>query len=106
MCLYSYQFTTPDLPNQFIEAHSNQRTDIWGGSPENRARFSLEIIKTFIEVWGDSKRVGIKLSPSGGFNDMGDPLDVAVAEYSYLVCATLYFIFAVINIFHDLVCNR
>ncbi|KAI8832380.1 hypothetical protein BC829DRAFT_408629 [Chytridium lagenaria] len=73
------------LPHQFLEAHSNKRTDAYGGSPENRARFILDIVKIFVEVMGDSTKVAIKLSPCGGYNDMGDPIDVLRAEYSYLI---------------------
>ncbi|KAI8910252.1 hypothetical protein EDD86DRAFT_204916 [Gorgonomyces haynaldii] len=73
------------LPNQFLEAHSNKRTDEWGGSAQKRAKFVLEIVKAAIEVFGDSKRVGIKLSPAGGYNDMGDPKDVMLEEYTYLI---------------------
>ncbi|KAJ3320421.1 hypothetical protein HDU76_000303 [Blyttiomyces sp. JEL0837] len=73
------------LPNQFLEAHSNKRTDAYGGSPEKRAKFVLDILKEFIAVWGDSKLIGIKLTPCGGYNDMGDAYDVAVEEYKYLL---------------------
>ncbi|KAJ3094745.1 hypothetical protein HDU97_007636 [Phlyctochytrium planicorne] len=73
------------LPNQFLESHSNQRKDAYGGSIQNQSRFILEIIRTFIEVYGDSTRVGIKLSPRGGYNDMGEPLEVAKELYGYLI---------------------
>ncbi|KAI9338731.1 hypothetical protein BDR26DRAFT_837992 [Obelidium mucronatum] len=73
------------FPHQFIEANSNKRTDKWGGSIENRSRFVLEIVKASIAEWGDSKRVGIKLSPAGGYNDMGDDDHLAREEYSYLI---------------------
>ncbi|RKO87140.1 hypothetical protein BDK51DRAFT_16448, partial [Blyttiomyces helicus] len=73
------------LPHQFIDSTANQRTDKWGGSNENRARFPLEAVKAAIEGFGDASRVGIKLSPSGGFNDMGDPEDVLIATYSHLL---------------------
>ncbi|KAJ3398134.1 hypothetical protein HDU80_009229 [Chytriomyces hyalinus] len=73
------------LPHQFIEARSNKRTDKWGGSVENRARFVLEIIKACVAEWGDSKRVGIKLTPAGGYNDMGDSDDDARKQYTYLI---------------------
>jgi 2,4-dienoyl-CoA reductase-like NADH-dependent reductase (Old Yellow Enzyme family) len=63
------------LPNQFLENHSNHRTDSYGGSVENRMRFSLEILDEIFKVY-PSSRVGIKLSPSGGYNDMG-PVDEA-----------------------------
>ncbi len=37
---------------------------------ENRARFALEVVKTAVDVWGP-ERVGIKLNPAGGNNDIG-----------------------------------
>ncbi|KAF5358666.1 hypothetical protein D9758_007683 [Tetrapyrgos nigripes] len=71
------------LISQFLETGSNQRTDEYGGSTENRTRFALETLKEVIDVWGP-ERVGIKLSPAGGYNDMGMPLDDAKETYSYL----------------------
>jgi 2,4-dienoyl-CoA reductase-like NADH-dependent reductase (Old Yellow Enzyme family) len=44
---------------QFFDPVSNQRTDQWGGSVENRAKFCLECLKVVIEVFG-ADRVGIK----------------------------------------------
>ncbi|KAJ3052316.1 hypothetical protein HDU99_008204, partial [Rhizoclosmatium hyalinum] len=39
-----------------------------------------------IAEWGgNAKRVGIKLSPAGGYNNMGDADDVARAQYTYLI---------------------
>ena len=58
------------LVHQFLDSTSNHRTDQWGGSVENRARFGLEALKVLVEVWG-ADRVGVKLSPCGGYNDMG-----------------------------------
>ncbi|KAJ7804972.1 hypothetical protein B0H14DRAFT_3773239 [Mycena olivaceomarginata] len=40
------------IVHQFLDSTSNQRTDKWGGSVENRTRFALEILKELIEVWG------------------------------------------------------
>ncbi|PBK75474.1 FMN-linked oxidoreductase [Armillaria solidipes] len=48
---------------QFLDSSSNHRTDEWGGSIENRFRFSFEVLKTVIDVWG-ADRVGIKLNPT------------------------------------------
>ena len=59
------------LLDQFLRDGSNTRTDAYGGSFENRARFLLEVTAAVIEVWG-ADRVGIRLSPSGTFNDMTD----------------------------------
>ncbi len=59
------------LIDQFLQDGSNQRTDAYGGSVENRVRFPLEVVDTVIDVWG-VKRVGIKLSPSNTFYGMFD----------------------------------
>jgi N-ethylmaleimide reductase len=59
------------LPDQFLRDGVNKRTDAYGGSVENRARFLLEIVDAVVGVWGKD-RVGVRLSPSGSFNDMID----------------------------------
>ncbi len=70
------------LLEQFIRANSNLRTDRYGGSIENRARFVLEVADAVINAIGKDK-VGIRLSPFGVFNDM--PLyDAMEADYAYL----------------------
>ncbi|KAF7304947.1 Oxidored-FMN domain-containing protein [Mycena kentingensis (nom. inval.)] len=71
------------LVAQFLDSNANQRTDKWGGSPENRARFALETLKALVEVFGSN--VSVKLSPAGGYNDMGMPLEETVATYGYLL---------------------
>jgi len=57
------------LVHQFLDSTSNNRTDNWGGSIENRCRFGLEALKALKEVFGNN--VSVKLSPCGGYNDMG-----------------------------------
>lgn len=59
------------LIDQFLRDGTNRRTDRYGGSVENRARFLLETIEAVSNVFG-SGRVGVRLSPSGTFNDMAD----------------------------------
>ncbi len=59
------------LPDQFLRDKTNKRSDAYGGSVENRARFMLEVTKALISVWG-SDRVAVRLSPSSTFNDMSD----------------------------------
>ncbi len=59
------------LLEQFLHDHSNKRTDIYGGSVENRARLLLEVTQAVIDVWG-ADRVGVRLSPFGTYNDVGD----------------------------------
>lgn len=59
------------LIDQFLQDGTNQRTDIYGGSIENRVRFLLEVTEAVCGVWG-ANRVGIKLSPSNTYNDIHD----------------------------------
>ncbi|NNH76849.1 alkene reductase [Acinetobacter sp. ANC 5380] len=59
------------LIDQFLQSSTNKRTDIYGGSVENRARFLLEVVDALIEVWG-AGRVGVHLAPRGDEHDMGD----------------------------------
>ena len=70
------------LLEQFIRPNSNKRTDKYGGSIENRARFVLEVVAATCAAIGKD-RVGIRLSPFGVFNDMPDYPEMA-ADYSYL----------------------
>jgi N-ethylmaleimide reductase len=51
------------LQDQFLQDGSNQRTDAYGGSIENRARLMLETAKAMIGAWS-ADRVGVRLSPS------------------------------------------
>ena len=60
------------LLEQFLQSRSNQRTDRYGGSIENRTRLLLEIADAVIDVWG-ANRVGVRLSPHGIANDCGEP---------------------------------
>lgn len=50
------------LVNQFISAHTNQRTDEYGGSLPNRLRFLREITEAVAEVVG-AERLGVRFSP-------------------------------------------
>ncbi|HET7831852.1 MAG TPA: alkene reductase [Gallionella sp.] len=59
------------LLDQFIRDGSNQRTDQYGGSVENRCRLLLEVVKAVTEVAG-ANRVGVRISPLNPFNDMHD----------------------------------
>ena len=59
------------LLDQFIRDGSNKRDDQYGGSAENRVRLLTQVVETVIEVFGADK-VGVRLSPTGGFNDMSD----------------------------------
>jgi len=59
------------LIDQFIQDSTNRRIDRYGGSVENRARFALEVAQVVADTIGAHK-TGIRLSPSGEFNDMSD----------------------------------
>ena len=59
------------LLDQFLRDGSNRRSDAYGGSIENRARLTLEVVDAVAEVWG-ADRVGVRLSPVNSFNDMRD----------------------------------
>ncbi|KAK5108362.1 hypothetical protein LTR62_008392 [Meristemomyces frigidus] len=72
------------LIDQFWQDVSNRRTDNYGGSIENRARFGLEVTKAVIEACGnDSKKVGMRLSPWSTFQSMGmqDP----IPQFSHII---------------------
>eukprot|EP00741_Cyanophora_paradoxa_P013035 tig00020675_g12589.t1 len=56
------------LLDQFLHKVTNQRTDAYGGTPEKAIRFVLEAVDATIKGFGDSRRVGIRLSPSALFN--------------------------------------
>ncbi|CAK1366364.1 unnamed protein product [Cercospora beticola] len=70
------------LIDQFLQETSNKRTDKWGSSIENRARFAIEVTKAVVDAIG-SKKVGIRLSPFSTFQGMGmsDP----IPQFTYLV---------------------
>lgn len=73
------------LLEQFIRDSTNQRTDQYGGSIENRTRLVLEVVQAVTEVWGGGSQVGIRLSPVT-HNAGNTPLDSDVmATYGYLI---------------------
>lgn len=72
------------LPDQFLQDGTNHRTDAYGGSIENRARFFLEVVAAVHGVWGDG-RVGVRISPSGSYGSMTD--SQPQATFGYLVTA-------------------
>lgn len=55
------------LIDQFLNSATNQRTDQWGGSIENRIRFAVEVAKAAVAAIG-AERVGMRISPYGVFN--------------------------------------
>lgn len=59
------------LPSQFLSTNANLRTDDWGGSVENRARFLLGAVDAAAKAIG-AGRVGLRVSPGSTFNDVAD----------------------------------
>jgi N-ethylmaleimide reductase len=60
------------LVDQFMQSCTNQRTDEYGGSMENRVRLLKEIVEAIIaEGSFPAERIGFRLSPNGTFGDMG-----------------------------------
>jgi N-ethylmaleimide reductase len=60
------------LPMQFLSSNSNQRTDAYGGSVQNRIRFVVEALEAMTKAAGSASKVGIKISPAMPFNDIND----------------------------------
>jgi N-ethylmaleimide reductase len=73
------------LLHEFLAPNTNERTDVYGGSPENRARFVVEVTTAVAEAIG-AGRVGIRISPMHHVQGMHevDEADVR-ATYGYLV---------------------
>lgn len=69
------------LIQQFLDASINQRSDSYGGSVENRARFLFDVVDQVGAAIG-ANRTGIKLSPRIKFNDVSEP--DAEEMYPYL----------------------
>ncbi len=59
------------LIDQFLRDGSNQRSDNYGGSVENRCRFLMEVLDAVCEVW-QPDHVGVRISPENTFNDILD----------------------------------
>ncbi len=57
------------LPNQFLADSSNNRTDKYGGSIENRNRFVLEVMQEMVNALGADK-VAIRISPTSIYNNI------------------------------------
>ena len=69
------------LVDQFLQDTCNKRTDSWGGSIENRARFGIEVTRACADKIG-SEKVGFRVSPWSPFQGMreADP----IPTFSYL----------------------
>ncbi|KAL6941837.1 hypothetical protein ACO0QE_002996 [Hanseniaspora vineae] len=73
------------LLNQFLDPISNQRTDEYGGSIENRSRFTLEVVDAVVAAIGADK-VGVRFSPYGQFGTMsGGANPLIVAQFAHVI---------------------
>jgi N-ethylmaleimide reductase len=70
------------LIKQFLNPHSNQRTDEYGGSIENRSRFLLEITSGLAKSIG-SEKIGVRISPFSQYNET-PAYDETEATYRYI----------------------
>jgi len=72
------------LLDQFLRDSTNQRTDPYGGSIENRARLTLEVTQAIVDIWGND-RVGIRLSPVTPDAGNTPPDSNVMALHGYLI---------------------
>jgi N-ethylmaleimide reductase len=84
------------LIDQFLRDSTNKRTDRYGGSASNRARFLIEVTQALIGEWG-GERVGVRLSPTNPYNDIADSnpaatFSTAVDELDRLGIAYLHIV--------------
>lgn len=70
------------LIDQFLRSISNNRSDQYGGSVENRCRYVLELIEIALQYF-EPYQIGIKISPCSRYNDMYD--DNPIETYTHLV---------------------
>lgn len=74
-----------NLLNQFLDPISNKRTDEYGGSIENRARFTLEVVDAVAEAIGCEK-LAVRFMPYGTFSTMsGGQEPLIIAHYAYVL---------------------
>ncbi|RCW45485.1 alkene reductase [Paenibacillus prosopidis] len=86
------------LINQFIGESSNTRTDEYGGSIENRARFAIEVARAIVDEIG-AERTGFRISPGtplGGIQDGEQGPEL----YRYLVQELAQLDLAYLHIMH------
>ncbi|MEE1833100.1 alkene reductase [Streptomyces sp. SP17KL33] len=73
------------LLHQFLSPAANQRTDSYGGSPQNRARFVVEVVTAVAQAVG-AERVGLRISPEIAFGDVFETdRDDVLATYGTLL---------------------
>ncbi len=88
------------LLHEFLSPASNQRTDGYGGSPEARARFVIEVAQAVVaEVGAD--RVGIRISPAHNIQDVWEKDDAETrATYEALIAGLAPLGLAYLSVLH------
>jgi 2,4-dienoyl-CoA reductase-like NADH-dependent reductase (Old Yellow Enzyme family) len=88
------------LLHEFLAPNSNVRTDSYGGSPENRARFVIETVNAVVAALG-ANRVGLRISPEHNVQGIAetDAADVR-ATYEVLVDSIAPLNLAYLSILH------
>jgi N-ethylmaleimide reductase len=89
------------LINEFFAPNTNQRSDLYGGSPGNRARFAIEAVTAVAEAVG-AGRTGVRISPQNDVEEIeeNDPVD-AMAVYGAFLDAIRPLGLAYLSILHD-----
>jgi len=89
------------LLHEFLAPNANVRTDSYGGSPENRARFVIETVNAVVEALG-ANRVGIRISPQHNVQGIAETdVDDVRATYEVLVDTIAPLNLAYLSILHD-----
>ncbi len=89
------------LLHQFMFPETNQRDDGYGGSPENRARFMIEVVQAVVKAVG-AERVGLRISPGTSARDVlpVDPSD-ALSTYGAMADAIAPLKIAYLSVLHE-----
>ncbi|KAG4263838.1 hypothetical protein FPRO03_09114 [Fusarium proliferatum] len=73
------------LPQQFLSSRANQRSDEYGGSVENRCRFTLELVDAIAAVFDGPEYICVKINPTDHLNDSIVDFDEMKETYTYLI---------------------
>ncbi|KAG5800742.1 hypothetical protein H9Q69_000301 [Fusarium xylarioides] len=73
------------LPQQFLNSRANHRTDEYGGSVENRCRFTLELVDAIAAVFNGPEYICVKFNPTDHLNDSIVDFDEMKETYTYLI---------------------
>ncbi|KAF4435126.1 flavo nadh-dependent oxidoreductase [Fusarium acutatum] len=73
------------LPQQFLSSRANHRTDEYGGSVENRCRFTLELVNAIAAVFKGPEHICVKINPTDHLNDSVVDFDEMKETYTYLI---------------------